>query len=77
MAIIRPYDFDDLGANGADVDAALLARGWHQADNTRQHTAAAKVRTVLKKANDGSMELTQVPVPELTSDQSAIIEEMK
>lgn len=54
------------------------SRGGHfRLDYEGKDEAQGKVNTVIRKAPNGTMEVVQEPVPGLTDEQRAIIEEMK
>ena len=54
------------------------SRGGHfRLDYEAKNEAQGKVNTVIRKAPNGTMEVVQEPVPPLTDEQKAIIEEMK
>ena len=54
------------------------SRGGHfRLDYEAKDEAQGKVNTVIRKAPNGTMEVVQEPVPQLTEEQEAIIEEMK
>lgn len=54
------------------------SRGGHfRIDFEGKDEAQAKVNTVIRKGADGSMQVSQEPVPPMTDEHRAIIEEMK
>jgi len=54
------------------------SRGGHfREDFPEKSGAAAKVNTVVWKADDGSMKLKREPIPEMPAELKQVIEEMK
>ncbi len=70
-----------LTVSEAITRAALLrpeSRGAHyREDRPGKDEAWAKVNVVVRQGADGAMEVTTAPLPEMTAEQRAIVEEMK